>query len=229
MGDDSQGGEVVPFPSRGWRRSRIGSISESWLRSQPSFAKLANALATPASELDPPRRDAKPSDESSTDDLWRAQSVRIGELSAADQLAYADEAAFRRRFRFNADQDERGRLLLFKQKTGLTDGQVALLGRTRNWRFEPAVGIRATRLEAVLGYGLVGVASIMMSYGLLTVMNSNARSLFSALALVTYESVFLGFAIAFHGIYVRPYQLRRRVERLLRSRANPGFYAYSTN
>lgn len=218
MDGDDQTGRVIPFPGgRDSAREDLAAF-EARVKSHPALRKAQADLAADGGEdssSDPSdgRYDGAPGL-----DQWEALDATVRNVAPEYFAAYMDENEFRRRFGFDVSRKQRADTVLFKCGVGLTDREIRLLGRTGNLRFGSAVTIAASKGQAVMGYALVAATGVLMLMGLLAAATPAGQTLRSALIVVSYEAVLVGFCWAFMRMYLRPYALRRRVEDLLDSR-----------
>lgn len=136
-----------------------------------------------------------------------------GNLSDADRAVIDDENAFQRRFGFDWPRQYRRKLLLLKHDLDLTDCEIQLLQRTRNFVLDPCgLRLETRRWHWWWGWAQIWCLGVFIAVPIALVVAGRGDVLATwqwlALALWAIGSYALGHAVFL--FYVRPFQIQQR-------------------
>lgn len=141
------------------------------------------------------------------------QGVDVEPFSQEDQRVVDDESAFIARFGFDWPRRFRRDLIHFKHRVDVTDKEIRLLQKTRNFLLHPDRGLElcAKRWMWVWGWTQVYVLGIVLGLPLLHVIKHAFLSTFQYVAWLIILVVWLSLSRAVFLFYVRPWQIQQRV------------------
>lgn len=136
----------------------------------------------------------------------------IGAPSEQDQIALRDEAAFRERFGFDANREQRRQVIAFKHEADVTDAEIRILRKSGSLVYR-AHGVEILAPAAIAAWGHVQIVVLGMVM-ILPIVKYGFKPHFSwpmLLGVLAIEAVLLYFMKLSDDIYIRPHRIRKRV------------------
>lgn len=141
------------------------------------------------------------------------QSVEVEPFSPEEQRVIDDESAFIARFGFDWPSRFRRELICLKHRVDMTDAEIRLLQKTRNFLLHPERGLElcAKRWMWVWGWTQVFILGVVLGLPLLHVIKQAILSTFQYVAWLILLVAWLSLSRAVFLFYVRPWQIQQRV------------------
>jgi hypothetical protein len=129
-----------------------------------------------------------------------------------DLAALQHEEIFKKRFGFDANRRRRQQVLAFKHEADVTDAEIRVLKRSHCLVFSgEGVGISAPKSVAWWGCLMIFVLGLLMTLPLLKWNSGALKNIWDILIIALVEMLLLYFSKLTYDIYIRPYQIHRRV------------------
>ncbi len=146
-----------------------------------------------------------------------AEAVRDsdwGRTWQEDREALEDERAFRRRFGFTVNREQRRKTLELKRDMDLTDPEIRRLrwSGSLDLKSEPAK-VRASNFVRGFGYAMIVLVCLQMLLGILAVVRADSLTVTSLVAITLIEAVLVCMLSAAYYVYVEPSQIHARLRK----------------
>jgi len=146
-------------------------------------------------------------------------------MEAQDRQVVEEERAFRARFRCDRPRRDRENLIRLKHEADLTDSEIRLLLLNRSIRFDAdRAHLAASRGLAVFGRVVLGFLGLELLEAWNLASHSPMPWPSVVLRLVGVVMMLLAFAWLVQQVYLRPWQIQRRVSVRSSEAADDGLY-----
>jgi hypothetical protein len=130
-----------------------------------------------------------------------------------DQLAICDEQAFRKRFSFVVNRQQREQIITFKHEADLTDKEIRNLRSSESLVFnEGELRIMAPTLIAAWGYIQILMCLVLMALSVLAAISAEKMSWVGIAGIVVVNVILLFGMILSNEVYIRPQRIRKRAQ-----------------
>jgi len=137
-----------------------------------------------------------------------------GSTQREDLEALESEQAFRRRFGFTVNREQRRKTLEFKHDKDLTDPEIRRLrwSGSLDLRSEPA-RILASSFVQGFGYAMIALVCLQMLLGILAVARADSLTVPSLIAVTIIEAFLVCMLASAYYVYVEPSQIHQRIHK----------------
>lgn len=137
-----------------------------------------------------------------------------GNTQQEDREVLEDERAFRRRFGFTVNREQRRKTLQFKHDGDLTDLEIRRLwwSGSLDLKSEPA-RVRASNFIQGYGYAMIAVLCLLMLLGMLAIARAETYTAANLMTVTVIEAILVCMLSAAYYVYVEPSQIHQRIGR----------------
>ncbi|WP_448670419.1 hypothetical protein [Pseudoxanthomonas mexicana] len=130
-----------------------------------------------------------------------------------DQLAMCDEQAFRKRFGFLVNRQQREQIITLKHEADLTDKEIRILRSSGSLAFKKGrLAVMAPTLIAVWGYIQIVMCLVLMALSVLAAISAEKMSWMGIAGIVVLNAVLLFGMNLSNDVFIWPQRIRKRVQ-----------------